>query len=152
MAALSAAEMQELLNDQVYWPKSYMQKLRRALANNGPSSDNKNPNSCKLPASPIHNVRIEEQTVSVQHQINATRPVYIIEFHDMQAFNHYRREIAMGQVELGYRPRLYHEQDTPIQMLMGMVDYTYYDWVEIDYDKLKFHPYDQFLLFSNHLF
>jgi hypothetical protein len=132
--------MFELLNEHCYWPKQHLKKLQKTQndrnRNIGQNQNQYHPTAPRQEKeidekkiSPLYSITIEEQTVSVHFQTDAKRQVYKVEFLDMAAFKHYRKLISMGDVTaLSYRPRLYHEQDTPVQMMMGMVNYTYFDW------------------------
>lgn len=82
--------------------------------------------------------RIDGSLYLYVQQVDPWKTVYKVEFANMKAFKHYRKAIALDEIlSLGYKPRLYHEQDSQIQMFTGMVDYTYFDWVEIPYSKFR---------------
>ncbi len=125
---LTGEEMRDLLNQQQHWPNNW-NKMQNSYSRYGTKREIENP---------VFNVTCEQQQVSTQFQVDPWKMVYKVEFANMKAFKHYRKAISLEQFDaLAYKPRLYHEQDSQIQMFTGMVDYTYYDWVEIPYAKFR---------------
>jgi hypothetical protein len=111
--ALDAPELLALLNRIDYKPKGYEE----------------------LDKDPVVDCKIVKLVPATTYQGRDKIPFYQLFFYNLQAFEHYRLILSMGEVrELPHdkaEPRLHHEQLTLLQMFMTTADFTYFDWVSI---------------------
>lgn len=82
---------------------------------------------------PVTQCSIESRNISVRYRENPHQNVFKLEFANMVALHHYRKYISANLLSIGlqYQPQLFHEQENLVQMYQSMVDYTYFDWVEV---------------------
>lgn len=89
---------------------------------------------------PIVQVQVDHRKNAVIYTGGEKQHCFRIDFRNMQALKHYREQLALRKMKIGWDATLFHEEHSLTQMFFHQTPFRLKDYVEVDPRQCQFYP------------
>jgi DNA polymerase elongation subunit (family B) len=90
--------------------------------------------------SPVVKVQVEHRKNAVIFTGGEKQHCFRIDFRNVQALKHYREQLALRKMKIGWEAMLFHEEHSLTQMFFHQTPLRLFDYVEVDPRHCQFYP------------